>query len=50
VPPLTLGETHAERSARLGTYAVLAAAVGTAGIGGAALVLRDHRRRRAARP
>ncbi|TDC20848.1 type VII secretion-associated serine protease mycosin [Streptomyces sp. 8K308] len=47
IPDLALGETHAERAERLGTYAVLAAAVLTAVIAGIALVGRDRRRRRA---
>ncbi|TDC70410.1 type VII secretion-associated serine protease mycosin [Streptomyces hainanensis] len=47
VPDLVLGETHAERAERLGTYAVLTAAVLTAVIAGVALVRRDLRRRRA---
>ena len=47
VPDLVLGETHAERAERLGTYAVLAGAVLTAVISGIALVGRDRRRRRA---
>ncbi|WP_052852105.1 type VII secretion-associated serine protease mycosin [Streptomyces avicenniae] len=46
VPPLDLSETHAERVERRATYAVLAAAALAAALAGAALVLRDRRRRR----
>ncbi len=46
VAALDLAETHAERSERLGTFVVLTAAVLTAAVGGAALILRDWRRRR----
>ncbi|MGK5530044.1 type VII secretion-associated serine protease mycosin [Streptomyces sp. URMC 129] len=45
VPDLALGETHAERAERLGTFAVLAVAVLIAVLAGASLVLRDWRRR-----
>ncbi|MFR9726939.1 type VII secretion-associated serine protease mycosin [Streptomyces sp. MS19] len=45
IPALDLSETHAERVARRGTYAVLAAAVLVAALAGVSLVLRDRRRR-----
>ncbi|ONK10822.1 type VII secretion-associated serine protease mycosin [Streptomyces sp. MP131-18] len=44
VAALDLGETHAERSERLGTFVVLTGAVLTAAVAGAALILRDRRR------
>ncbi|WP_329414211.1 type VII secretion-associated serine protease mycosin [Streptomyces sp. NBC_00704] len=40
-----IGETPDERNARLATYVVVAAAVLVAGLGGAAVALRDARRR-----
>ncbi|WP_326596235.1 type VII secretion-associated serine protease mycosin [Streptomyces sp. NBC_01803] len=43
VPDVVLGETHAERAERLGTFAVLAVAVLVAVLAGAALVHRDRR-------
>jgi membrane-anchored mycosin MYCP len=49
VEELTLGETHAERTQRLGTYAVLTTAILTAALAGTALVHRDRRRRRNSR-
>ncbi|WP_059011597.1 type VII secretion-associated serine protease mycosin [Streptomyces specialis] len=45
VPDVVLGETHAERAERLGTFAVLATALLVAVVAGAALVHRDRRRR-----
>ncbi|MBL1068307.1 type VII secretion-associated serine protease mycosin [Streptomyces sp. 7-21] len=48
VPPLTVGETHAERDERLGTYALVTTVLAAATLAGAALVVRDARRRRAA--
>jgi hypothetical protein len=47
VPALELGESHAERSERLGTFVILAGSVLTAAVAGTALILRDRRRRRA---
>ncbi|QNP69844.1 type VII secretion-associated serine protease mycosin [Streptomyces roseirectus] len=41
-----LGETPAQRDARLGTYVAVGAAVLVAGIGGGAVAIRDARRRR----
>ncbi|MEU6772125.1 type VII secretion-associated serine protease mycosin [Streptomyces sp. NPDC046759] len=43
---LTLGETPQERTARIATYVAIGAAVLAAGLGGAAVALRDARRRR----
>jgi type VII secretion-associated serine protease mycosin len=45
VAPLHLGETEAERSARLGTYVTVGAAVVIAGLAGTGVAVRDARRR-----
>ncbi|ARQ68176.1 type VII secretion-associated serine protease mycosin [Streptomyces marincola] len=45
VPELSLGETHAERAERLGTFVILTGTVLAAALAGAALIHRDWRRR-----
>ena len=45
VAPLHIGETAQERNTRLGTYVVIGGLVLAAGLGGAAVALRDSRRR-----
>ncbi|RKN06718.1 type VII secretion-associated serine protease mycosin [Streptomyces radicis] len=45
VEPLDLGETHAERAERLGTFVILTATLLTAALAGTALIIRDHRHR-----
>ncbi|MZD10467.1 type VII secretion-associated serine protease mycosin [Streptomyces sp. SID5785] len=46
VPPLHFGETADERNSRLGTYAAVGAIVAVVGLSGAAVAIRDARRRR----
>ncbi|CAL9293764.1 type VII secretion-associated serine protease mycosin [Streptomyces sp. SudanB52_2052] len=46
VEPVHLGESEQERNVRLGTYVVVGGLVLVAGLGGAAIAVRDARRRR----
>ncbi|NEB75055.1 type VII secretion-associated serine protease mycosin [Streptomyces sp. SID14478] len=47
VPPLHFGETADERNSRLASYVLVGGLVAVAGLGGAAVAVRDARRRRA---
>ncbi|WP_428951931.1 type VII secretion-associated serine protease mycosin [Streptomyces sp. cg35] len=46
VAPVHFGETAEERNARLGTYVLIGGLVAVAGLGGAAVAVRDARRRK----
>lgn len=46
VPPFPFGETADERNTRMATYAVVGGLVAAAGLSGAAVAIRDARRRR----